>query len=199
MPIVPFTRNYADNSTEQGFQFTFYCDICRAGFKTKFIPSRTYQKGRTMSAVGAVVGMGLGRRVGDALSDRYEGKTPEWRKEYEEAFQQAQTEAQAYFKRCPRCMKWVCPSDWNEQSGLCVRDAPKLSVEAAAAKAAAQKEEVWRKAEAPVICSACGKPGGTGKFCNNCGAPLMFVKCPKCGAESKVGTKFCGECGTKLL
>ena len=26
--LKSFTRNYEDNSTEAGFQFTFYCDIC---------------------------------------------------------------------------------------------------------------------------------------------------------------------------
>lgn len=49
------------------------------------------------------------------------------------------------------------------------------------------------------ICSQCGKPAGKGKFCNNCGAPLSFVQCPKCGAKSPTGTQFCGECGTKLV
>ncbi|MGQ9604525.1 MAG: zinc-ribbon domain-containing protein [bacterium] len=27
---------------------------------------------------------------------------------------------------------------------------------------------------------------------------LALVKCPKCGAKNPVGTRFCGECGTKL-
>ena len=33
MALQSFTRNYEDNSTEAGFQFTFYCDICQDGFK----------------------------------------------------------------------------------------------------------------------------------------------------------------------
>jgi len=48
------------------------------------------------------------------------------------------------------------------------------------------------------ICPACGKPAGKGKLCINCGAPLEMVKCSKCGAENPPGTKFCGNCGTKL-
>ncbi|PIP14270.1 MAG: hypothetical protein COX48_01760 [bacterium (Candidatus Stahlbacteria) CG23_combo_of_CG06-09_8_20_14_all_34_7] len=24
------------------------------------------------------------------------------------------------------------------------------------------------------------------------------MKCPKCGAQNSIGTKFCGQCGTKL-
>lgn len=43
--IIPksFTRNYQDNSTEAGFQFTFYCDICNDGYKSSFIESETYK------------------------------------------------------------------------------------------------------------------------------------------------------------
>ncbi|MGI6448707.1 MAG: hypothetical protein ACOX3R_00005, partial [Desulfitobacteriia bacterium] len=46
MVLQPFTDNYEDNSTEAGFQFTFYCDLCQEGYKTKFIESTTYKKGR---------------------------------------------------------------------------------------------------------------------------------------------------------
>jgi predicted amidophosphoribosyltransferase len=56
------------------------------------------------------------------------------------------------------------------------------------------------------ICPACGKPAGSGKFCNNCGTNLAEASvpaalpgvCPGCGAQNPPGTKFCGGCG-KLL
>jgi hypothetical protein len=35
--LQAFTRNYQDNSTEAGFQFTFYCDNCNDGYKSGFI------------------------------------------------------------------------------------------------------------------------------------------------------------------
>ena len=44
--LQSFTRNYEDNSTEAGFQFTFYCDLCEDGYKSSFIESETYKKGR---------------------------------------------------------------------------------------------------------------------------------------------------------
>lgn len=47
-----FTRNYADNSTEAGFQFTFYCDICNDGFKSSFVESDTYKKGQLFRGIG---------------------------------------------------------------------------------------------------------------------------------------------------
>jgi hypothetical protein len=40
----PFARNHEDNSSESGFQFTFYCDLCHGGYKTRFIESKTYKQ-----------------------------------------------------------------------------------------------------------------------------------------------------------
>ena len=52
-------------------------------------------------------------------------------------------------------------------------------------------------AENEMICPACGKKTPKGKFCMECGAPLVN-KCPNCGAEVPQGGKFCLECGQKL-
>jgi len=219
--LQPFTRNFADNSTEAGFQFTFYCDLCESGYKTEFIPSKTYKKrgflrglGRAASIGSELAGIG---RIGDAtergtdvISERFEGMSPEWHKEHEAAFASAQNEAMGHFHRCPRCRRWVCENDWNEQEGLCTEDAPRVSAEVAAAKAQTAKEQIWEKAASTqiftgkieskqTICPQCGKPAGEGKFCVNCGAPLTMIKCPRCGAQSPAGTRFCGECGYKLV
>jgi hypothetical protein len=135
--------------------------------------------------------------------------TPAWHKEHEAAFDAAVNEAKAKFQRCPRCHKWVCENDWNSEEGLCTEDAPNVATEVAAAKAQRAKDQIWEKAkEADVftgkieskqtLCPQCGKPAGSGKFCQNCGAPLGMAACPKCGAKNPAGTKFCGECGAKL-
>lgn len=221
MALQPFTRNFADNSTEAGFQFTFFCDICNDGYKTKFVESKTYKKGGLLRGLGSAVSLGSSlvglhgveravERGADILTERFEGMSPQWHKEHEEAFGRAQNEAMGHFHRCPKCTRWVCENDWNEQEGLCIEDAPRVSVEVAAAKAEATKEQIWEKAAATqlftgeieskqTICPQCGKPAGEGKFCTNCGAPLAFIKCPKCGAQNPAGTNFCGECGTKLV
>jgi len=221
MALQAFTRNFADNSAEAGFQFTFICDICRDGYKTKYQEAKSHKKAGLLRGFGkaASIGASLAGKSGvggafdrgtDVISEQFRGMSPEWHKEHEAAFEIAQNEAKGHFQRCPRCRKWVCENDWNEQEGLCVEDAPRLSVEVAAAKAGKMVADIKEKADntkvfkgkiesKQTICPQCGKPAGEGKFCNNCGASLTLIKCPKCGAQSPAGTGFCGECGTKLV
>jgi hypothetical protein len=220
MPLKPFTRNYEDNSTEAGFQFTFYCDLCNNGYKTEFVESKSYRKGNLLRTVSRGISVGasiLGKhnfgwnleRGADILSERFHGMSPEWHKEHESAFELAQNEAKRHFTRCPRCKKWVCEEDWNEQEGLCVECTPRMNVEVAAIRAEKMVEDIREKAQnttvfkgeiesKQTICPECGKPVGSGKFCNNCGANLSQNKCPKCGAKNSAESRFCAECGTKM-
>ena len=221
MALQPFTSNFHDNSTEAGFQFTFYCDICNEGYKTRFIESKTYKKGRLLKGIGGLIsaasdlagkyniGHGL-ERGSDILSQRFEGMSPDWHKEHEAAFEMAQNEAKQHFLRCPKCRKWVCENDWNEEEGLCVECAPRVNVEVAAARAGKMVEDIRQKASQTqvfdgkieskqTICHQCGKPAGQGKFCNNCGANLAMKQCERCGTPSPANVRFCGECGNKLV
>lgn len=221
MPLQPFTRNYEDNSTQAGFQFTFYCDMCRDGYKTEFIESKTYRKSGLLKELARGISVGASlfgehnigwnvERGANIFTERFEGMSPEWHKEHEAAFQTAQNEAKQHFTRCPRCKQWVCESDWNEQEGLCVECAPRMNVEVAAIRAEKMVEDIRKKAEDTVVfkweieskqtvCPECGKPAGEGKFCNNCGTDLQFKKCSKCGTKNAAATRFCGECGNKLF
>lgn len=216
--LIGFTDNYADNSTEAGFQFTFYCDCCREGFKSRFIEATTYKKQRFFKGLGDMIGVvsqitganirGL-ERGADVISERFRGMSPEWRKEHEKAFEAAQAEIKGSFRRCPKCTKWFCHSCFNEQAGLCATCAPRENVEVAAARAQKMARDIHDKAgETPVfsgeiaarqtLCPKCGKPCGSGKFCTECGAPLGLPKCPACGAENQAGAKFCSACGGRL-
>jgi membrane protease subunit (stomatin/prohibitin family) len=53
-----------------------------------------------------------------------------------------------------------------------------------------------------IRCNKCNAsvPEGT-KFCNECGAKIVkpgTISCPKCNAENSEGMKFCTNCGAKL-
>lgn len=221
MTLQPFTDNFADNSTEAGFQFTFFCAICNEGYKTKFISSKSYKKGKFLKGVGGLfsaaaqiagkynIGYGA-ERATDVISEKFSGMSPEWQKEHDVAFEQAQIETKAHFHRCPKCTEWVCENDWNEQEGLCARCAPREAIEVAATRAQKKVKDIAAKAEAtqvftgPIeskqtLCPVCGKPAGAGKFCINCGETLEMIVCEKCGAKNPAGTRFCGECGKKLI
>lgn len=219
MEMTAFTRNYEDNSTDAGFQFTFYCDICRDGYKTKFLESKTYKKGSLFKNLGRGISVGASlfglsegyqvERGTDIISERFQGMSPDWQREHEKAFELAQNEAKNHFHRCHNCHLWVCEDDYNEEEGLCVQCAPRMNVEIAHARAEKMVEDIKAKAEETtvfsgkieskqIVCPVCGKPSGQGKFCNNCGANLALAKCPTCGAQNQAGARFCSECGTKL-
>ena len=217
-----FTRNFNDLSTEAGFQFEFYCDCCGNGVKSSFVESRTYgqrQKnekvGRLASTFGNLLGgvasdIGHGLERGSSfLNDRLGDQSPEWRREYEAAFDAAQEEVSIYFARCPSCNRWVCSDCWNQDEGLCVECAPREASYVAKARNEAMRRNIDEAAETATVwqgkletrttvCPNCGKPAGAGKFCSFCGAPLGTQRCPNCGAEVALGLKFCGECGSPM-
>lgn len=220
--LKSFTRNYEDNSTEAGFQFTFYCDICNDGFRSSFIESETYRKGKGLRGLargagilGSLVGGNLGNlgwaaeRGGDVLSERFEDRSPEWQKEHERAFIQAQNEAQEHFHRCHACHRYVCDACYNEDEGLCTDCAPRQEVYVARARADAMRRNideasdnatVWQgRIESKItVCPVCGKPAGSGKFCNNCGTSMEMKVCQRCGAKNSLSVKFCNNCGANL-
>jgi hypothetical protein len=220
--LQAFTRNYQDNSTDAGFQFTFYCDICSDGYKTSFLESSTYKKRGLMRGIGqgaSILGGLVGGRVSNlgwsadrasgVLGERFEGKSPEWQKEHEQAFERSQNEARQHFHRCPSCNKYVCDHCHNEDEGLCVDCAPRQEVLVAKTRADAMRRNIGDAGEAATvwqgaieskttICPACGKPAGSGKFCNNCGNNMALKACPQCGAANQPTVRFCNNCGQNL-
>jgi hypothetical protein len=213
-----FTRNYEDNSTEAGFQFTFYCDLCHDGFKSSFVESASHKKSGLFRGISRGVSIGaslLGQhnlgynveRGSDILRERFDGMSPEWQQEHEKAFERSQNEAQEHYHRCNSCRLWVCDADFNEEEELCVSCAPRMNVAVAAAKSRKMVIDIDEKANQTqifkgeiesktLICPQCGKPAGQGKFCNNCGASMQMERCVTCGAPLAAAMRFCGECGS---
>lgn len=211
--LIEFTNNYADRSTNAGYQFEFYCDGCGTGLMSPFKPSKFGIAGGLLKSAGNFFGA-LGR-----VSDATQGADDLLRgKERDEQLRAAVQEMKQVFKRCGRCGKWVCvEACWNEKRNLCEKCAPDLEEELANIQNTVKVEQMLRKARAsdmisdidvkaddgkPVVggavCASCGKPV-SGKFCGECGAEVKTRKhCTNCGADNGVAAKFCGNCGQKM-
>lgn len=224
MALLEYPENVDDLSGDKGFQWRFHCDLCRSGYDTTFIPSKSGASSRRLgflssglSSIGTMASSltgnaasglyGAGQAAGAA--SQFQGMSAAWHKEHDNAFQQAVAEALHHFSRCPKCRQYVCASDWNTEAGLCTIDAPSFSAALQAAKAQTRIDQMQEAVKAQpqftgdssdraTLCPACGKPSGAGKFCNNCGSPLGFKSCPSCHAQNPPTVSFCGECGGRL-
>lgn len=214
MSKIEFTTNNSDLSTDEGFQFEFFCDRCGTGYRTSFQPSVMGKVSGALDAASNLFG-GVFGRVAD-LGERARSAT--WEKAHDQAFINAMAEVKDDFIQCPRCSKWVCiKSCWNKQKGLCKDCAPDLGVEMAAAQSSRTVEEIWAHSKmaeddremlkekswregARATCPGCGAPlAAKVKFCPECGAKIQQEAfCKECGAKLPEGSKFCPECGTKV-
>ena len=79
---LEFTRNYSDESTNQGFQFEFYCDRCGNGFRTRFRPSVTGTVSGAMEAANSLFGGIFGKAADVSEQVRSSG----WEKAHDDAF-----------------------------------------------------------------------------------------------------------------
>jgi len=211
---IEFTRNYSDQSTNQGFQFEFYCDRCGTGYRTRFQPSTI---GTVTNALDAASGL-LGGLLGRAADLGERARSATWEKAHDDAFVKAMEELKPDFVQCPRCSSWVCRKNcWNNQKGLCKQCAPDLGVEMAASQASRTVEEIWAHSQMAeedramlkeeswregvrATCPNCNAPlANNAKFCPECGTKIQSqAHCTECGAKLNPGAKFCAECGTKV-
>ncbi|MCX6646019.1 MAG: zinc ribbon domain-containing protein [bacterium] len=210
--LIQFVRNYTDLSTDNGFQYEFFCDRCGSGFRTRF---REWKLGTASDVVEGIGGM-IGGIFGRASSLGNKVKTAAWEKAHDGAFNSSVQEIKPEFSQCPRCSKWVCRAGcWSEKKGLCKECAPDLGVEMAAAQASKSVEEVWAHAKMSeedkrlteedwregvrATCPKCSAPlASHTKFCPSCGAKIVDkIFCGACGKPMDASTKFCPECGAK--
>lgn len=210
---IEFTRNYHDQSTNEGFQFEFVCDRCGTGFRTPFDDFVVARVTGGLQTASHMLGGLLGRaaQVGEHV------RSAAWEKAHDKAFREAAEKLKPDFRQCPRCSRWVCRRQcWNDGKGLCKNCAPDLGVEMAAAQSSRTVEEIWAHSKmaeedremlkeeswregATASCPGCEAPlPAKTKFCPECGAAIgRAANCAKCGAKLEAGAKFCGECGAK--
>lgn len=208
---IEFVKNYNDLSTNQGFQFEFFCDRCGSGYRTRFKSWSVGRVSELLNTAGSIFG-----RLGSAANVGEHVRAAGWEKAHDEAFAGAIRDLKPDFIQCPRCNAWVCRKRcWNDKKGLCKQCAPDLGVEMAAAQAGRSVEEVWAHAAMAeedkklarenwrsnirASCPVCEAPLATNaKFCPECGAQLKKASaCAKCGATLTAEAKFCPECGAK--
>lgn len=208
MATIAFTRNYSDRSNDTGYQFEFHCDKCGNGHMSTFKASTLGVASGLLKAAGSLFGGVLNQAAyaGDHVKDALRGGN------WDAAFREAVEECKTHFKLCSRCGKWVCPETcWNEARGQCEACAPDLQEEAASIQAHVAVDQIREKigkhdqtqgmegtAGKVGSCPHCNARVGSGKFCPECGKPLVAAKafCSECGKEMAASAKFCGECGT---
>jgi hypothetical protein len=175
--FTPFTSNYQDLSTNQGYQFEFRCDVCQSGYRSE------YQK--NLLGTGASILGGASSLIGGLWGARNAADSAQQitdRDARDKALQKASNEIMPLFHRCVRCNNWVDETCFNK------------------AREAVQGQKVFSGdvSARSTECPNCGKPVGSEKFCGNCGTPLGTAKCAKCGADLAADTRFCGNCGNKV-
>jgi hypothetical protein len=141
--MIFFTDNYQDRSTNDGYQFEFFCRRCGNGYSSSFQHSATGFGGRMLRLGGDLIGGQVGERAAQL------GWDAEWMRDgnrgstRDKALAKAVDEMKPYFHQCHRCGQWVCEQVcWNDQRGLCTTCAPKLDQEIAGMQAAAQVSQL---------------------------------------------------------
>jgi hypothetical protein len=201
--FTPFTSNYQDLSTNQGYQFEFRCDICGSGYRSEWqknlLGTGASILGGASSVIGGLWGARNAAESAQQITDRG-GR--------DKALEKASNEIMPMFHRCVRCNNWVDETCFNKARGLCVNCAPNLAAEMEAERSSVEISQMREAVQGQQVfsgdtsarateCPSCGKPVGSEKFCGNCGTALGVSKCSKCGAELAADTRFCGNCGNK--
>src|SRR5579859_8192187 len=155
--MIFFTDNYQDRSTNDGYQFEFFCRRCGNGYSSSFQHSATGFGGRMLRLGGDLVGGNLGEKAAQL------GWDAEWMRDgtrgstRDKALAKAVDEMKPYFHQCHRCGQWVCEQVcWNDQRGLCATCAPKLDQEIAGLQAGDLLVKLGgaRRAQAPLVVPA---------------------------------------------
>lgn len=97
--LPALTKRFTDESTEQEFLFTFYCEHCGAGYQSPSIPFS-----------------------GAATADGFQSFTVAqkliWSAEHDDAYERANQRALSVFTPCASCGKQICEDCQDELADL---------------------------------------------------------------------------------
>lgn len=212
---LSFSNNFNDLCQQQGtgagFQFEFYCEVCRDTWRSPFVPYRSAQAAGWLQRFGGMASSLLGS-AGNVLDDAADGYARAgWGTARDDAFKQSIANAKDHFNRCAKCHDYACDRCFSTEAGLCVRCAPDLASEVSAARqegllqqarenarlvgvANASKVDVATPKQ--LVCPECATETHGAKFCPHCGHGLnAAVSCKGCSATLPAGSRFCPECG----
>jgi hypothetical protein len=206
MSEIQFSDNYNDHSTDNGFQFEFYCEGCHDAWRSPF---DRYAAGTAESLLGAADGL-FGGIFGSARNALSQVRGAGWSKARDDALRSAVEQAREHCHRCARCANHYCDNCWNSDEGVCTVCVPRLDAELSQIRREATlnraREQAYAQAtvtqedltDRVITCKDCGAPVGRGKFCPECGTPVSLTRaCGSCQAEIPISAKFCPECGAK--
>ena len=123
--LIPFTSNYTDVSTYEGYQFEFHCQRCGNGYRSAFRHSVTGFGGRLAALGGGILGGEIGSRVQEV------GLLAQWDRSStrgstnDKRLLEASDDVAGRFVQCRGCAEWVCRDVcWDGRAGCCTRCVP---------------------------------------------------------------------------
>ena len=123
--LIPFTSNYTDVSTYEGYQFEFHCQRCGNGYRSAFRHSVTGFGGRIAALGGGILGGEIGSRVQEV------GLLAQWDRSStrgstnDKRLLEASEDVAGHFVQCRGCAEWVCRDVcWDDRAGCCTRCVP---------------------------------------------------------------------------
>jgi hypothetical protein len=201
----------------------FYCESCEREFRSQPDVKKT-----VTTDLGRKVAGDFLRKVplfGGSLAENVTGEDPTYSQNLTAGQLEAHWEqVKERFRECPTCKRVVCISDFDERTGFCNEDSPRVNEiseargeqagavlkgfasafglgEAMKQAGEAAKQSVQQAAATLACCPVDGTLAAAGtKFCPECGQPMVQPVspiCPKCGTQTH-GAKFCPNCGTKV-
>ena len=102
----------------------FYCETCDREYRSQPEVGATVAQDLGRQAVG-----GLLRKVplfGRTIAENVTGEDPRYTNHLTpQQLEKAWGQVKDRFRECPTCLRTVCLSDWDEQSGFCSEDSPR--------------------------------------------------------------------------